>query len=155
VDDWRRQHRAGPQLFPDLVKVGTDYNLWHWNDKYYGTLHWDDVFRPDLKDHAYVIVGDTIQQVLDDVPVRHEEFMEDMRTGWCIPPGMGMTTIEEDYAGYELIEAGAFFYAVPATEGPFHAERFNARKYSQALVADELPTLRRYVDEMAATTARP
>lgn len=154
ADQWRRSRPGGRQLFPDLVKVGTDYNLWRWNGKYYGTLHWDDVFRPDLKDHAYLIAGDSIQEVLDEVPVRHEEFMEDMRTGWCIPPRMDTKIIDGDYAGFELIEAGAYFYAVPVAEGPFQADRFNARKYSRVLVAEELPTLRRYVDELAATTAR-
>ncbi|GEM_PF-2900584 len=154
ADDWRRLHAGGRQLFPDLVRVGTDFNLWHWNGTYYGTLHWDDVFRPDLKDHAYVIVGASIKDVLDLVPVRHEEFMEDLRTGWCIPPRLGTTTIDDDYAGFELVEAGAYYYAVPAAEGPFRIERFNGRRYSTTFVAEEVEMLRRYVEEHVVKAAR-
>lgn len=145
--EWRRQHPGPRQLFPDLVRVGTDFNVWHWQGKYYGTLHWDDVFRPDLKEHAYVIEGDTIQAVLDEVPVRHEEFMEDLRTGWCIPPRTDAKTIDADYRGFEIVEAGAYYYAVPAGEAPFRVNRFNGRRYSTVFVADELELVQHYVDE--------
>lgn len=148
--EWRRQHPGPRQLFPDLVRVGTDFNVWHWQGKYYGTLHWDDVFRPDLKEHAYVIEGDSVQAVLNEVPVRHEEFMEDLRTGWCIPPRTDTKTIDADYRGFEIVEAGAYYYAVPAEEGPFRVNRFNSRRYATVFVADELRLLQHYVDEHAA-----
>jgi hypothetical protein len=150
--DYRRQHPDRRQLFPDLVRVGSDYNIHFWEGKYYGSLHWDDVFRPDLKAHAYVIVGDSVKEVLDLVPVRYEEFMEDLRTGWCIPPRMGTKVIDEDYCGFELVEAGAYFYATPAAEGPFRVDRFNGRRFSTVFVADDLWTLQRYVDEHVLTT---
>lgn len=152
--DYRCEHPGSGQLFPDLVRVGSDYNIHYWQGKYYGSLHWDDVFRPDLKDHAYVIVGDSVKEVLDLVPVRYEEFMEDLRTGWCIPPRMGTKVIDGDYGGFELVEAGAYFYATPASEGPFRVDRFNGRRYSKTFVAEEIETLRRYVDEHGVTTAR-
>ncbi len=150
---YRQRHPQRRQLFPDLVHVGSDYNVYRWEGKYYGSLHWDDVFRPDLKDHAYVIEGDSLQEVLDQVSVYYEEFMEDLRTGWCIPPRMEIKMIEAAYRGFELIEAGAYFYAAPSAEGPFSGSRFNARRYSTALVADDLDQLRRYVDEHVAVTA--
>ena len=145
--DYRRQHAQDGQLFPDLVRVGSDFNVHYWRGKYYGTLHWDDVFRPGLKDHAYVIEAATLQEVLDEIPVRYEEFMEDLRTGWCIPPRMGTERIDDDYGGFELVQVGAYYYGVPASEGPFQINRFNARRYSTAFVADELEVLRRYVNE--------
>jgi hypothetical protein len=152
--DCRRQHPGPRQLFPDLVRIGTDFNVYYWQGKYYGTLRWDDTFRPGLKDHAYVIEGDTLRAVLDEVPVRYEEFMEDLRTGWCIPPRLGTEVIDQDYNGFALVQAGAYYYAVPAPEGPFHINRFNARRYSATFVADELDTLRRYVYEHSVAAAQ-
>ncbi len=154
VSRQRERPEEDRQLFPDLVRVGSDYNIHFWRGKFYGTLHWDDVFRPGLKDYSYVIEGDTLQAVLDMVPVRYEEFMEDLRTGWCIPPRMGIEVLEEDYAGFEMVHAGAYYYAVPAAEGPFEINRFNARRYSTAFVADDVETLQRYVNEHRKT-ARP
>lgn len=151
ADEYRRTHPSAGQLFPDLVRVGSDYNIHYWQGKYYGSLHWDDVFRPDLKDHAYVVVGDSVQEVLDQTPVRYEEFMEDLRTGWCIPPRLGTETIDENYHGFELIEAGAYYYAVPADEGPFRNDRFNARRYSAMFVSGDWDRLLRYVDEYVVT----
>jgi hypothetical protein len=153
AETFRSRHPQRRQLFPDLVHVGSDYNVYFWGGKYYGSLHWDDVFRPDLKDHAYVIEGGTLQEVLDQVSVCYEEFKEDLRTGWCIPPRMENKTIDADYRGFELVEAGAYLYAAPSTEGPFDGSRFNARRYSIVFVADELDQLRRDVDEHVGLSA--
>jgi len=153
AETFRSRHPERRQLFPDLVHVGSDYNVHFWQGKYYGSLHWDDVFRPDLKDHAYVIEGQTLQDVLDQVSVCYEEFMEDLRTGWCIPPRMETKTLDLDYRGFELVEAGAYLYATPSAEGPFDGSRFNARRYSVVFVADELEQLRRDVDEHVGLSA--
>jgi hypothetical protein len=157
ADEWRRRHgtlassatssATGEQLFPDLVEVGTNFNLWRWQGRYYATLYWDDVFRPDVKDHAYVIEGETIREVLDLVPVRFEEFLEDLRMGWCIPPRLGTETFDADYHGFMLTQAGDYYYATPAAEGPFNVDRFNARRYSAIFVAEDEDMLRRFVDE--------
>ena len=151
--EYRSRHPHLRQLFPDLVQVGTCYNVWKLDGKYYGTLHWDDIFRPGLKDYAYLIEAGSLKEVLDEVPVRFEEFMEDLRVGYCIPPRLGTETIEEDYRGFTLTQAGCYCYATPADEGPFHINRFNARRYSVFFVADDEETLRRYVDEHAVNVA--
>jgi hypothetical protein len=65
---------------------------------------------------------------------------------------MGTKVIDEDYCGFELVEAGAYFYATPAAEGPFRVDRFNGRRFSTVFVADDLWTLQRYVDEHVLTT---
>ena len=106
--------------------------------------------------------GDVLASVevgAEQVPVDRQgggvgELAEDLRTGWCIPPRLGAETIDENYRGFQLIEAGAYFYAVPADEGPFRNDRFNARRYSVMLVSDEWDQLLRYVDEQAVDAAR-
>ena len=79
--------------------------------------------------------------------------MEDLRTGWCIPPRMETKTLDADYRGFELVEAGAYLYATPSAEGPFDGSRFNARRYSIVFVADEPEQLRRDVDEHVGLSA--
>jgi hypothetical protein len=162
AEQWRREHggtlassATSEQLFPDLVEVGTNFNLWRWRGRYYATLYWDDVFRPDVKDHAYVIEGATVRDVLDLVPVRFEEFLEDLRMGWCIPPRLGTETFDRDYRGFELTQAGDYYYATPAAEGPFNVDRFNARRYSAIYVAEDEDMLRRFVDEHHAFAQSP
>ncbi|MCS7046387.1 MAG: hypothetical protein NZO58_08535, partial [Gemmataceae bacterium] len=147
--DYRRQHGTAGQLFPDLVRIGSDFNIYFWRGRYYGTLHWDDIFRPDLKDHSYVIEGATIQEVLAAQPARYQEFLNDLRTGWCIPPRLGFEIMDRDYRGFQLVRAGAYCYAVPADEGKFQINRFNARRYSRLFVAEELTVIKEQVDAYA------
>jgi hypothetical protein len=150
---YRARHAGPGQLFPDLVHISSTYNVHYWRGSYYGTLHWDDVFRPGMKDYAYVVEGRTLAEVLDKVPERYAEFKEDLRTGYCIPPRLGTETIAKDYRGFELTLAGSYYYATCNADGPFHINRFNARCYSAYFVAEDEETLRRRVDNHVAYVA--
>jgi hypothetical protein len=69
------------QLFPDLIKVGTDYNIYYFEGLYYGVRGDDGYYRPNREEYQYLITDRTLEGALGQVPAKLREREADHRTG--------------------------------------------------------------------------
>jgi hypothetical protein len=66
------------QVFPDLVKVGTTYNFFYFDETYYGVLGDEDGFyRPGRADYSYLIIDTSLEGAMRQVPGRLAEREKD------------------------------------------------------------------------------
>lgn len=145
--EYARRDGAADQLFPDLVRVGTHYNVYRFRGWYYGTLAWDGYFRPDCEDHAYLLKGGTLQEIGRQEVARLAELHADRLAGRFVQPGTEVRAAGT-YRNFNLYQADRFCYGFPAEAGTFDVRRFNAGGYSGHVVAESVAALRRAIDAL-------
>jgi hypothetical protein len=52
------------QVFPDVIKVGTPYNIFYFDGTYYGVLDYDGYYDPDRDDYLSLIIDSTLEGAL-------------------------------------------------------------------------------------------
>jgi hypothetical protein len=75
-----------PQLFPDLVCIGTEYNYYYFDGWYYGVPYRDGYFRPEREHYSHLVMDRT----LDGARLRAEGNLVEQEPGHpleeeCIP----------------------------------------------------------------------
>jgi MFS family permease len=148
--EYRRRHpRTTGQLFPDLIAVGTHYNFYHFGGAYYGTLAWEEHFRPESPRHPHVLVGGSLEEIYQQAGPKLAAVKADIARGHYLHPRSEVRELAAGCRSFDLYQGGDFYYALPQGTGPFEVVRFNARAYPICFVGRTLASLREMVEENA------
>jgi hypothetical protein len=143
----RRCGEARYRQLPTFIRPGRPYMLFRHGPRYYG-VHWQEGrFRTDRDDYCYLLEGDSIADVLRQVPAAMERREPDARAGRFIVPGTPVAPLGEAYRGFALYQVGDHVYAIPAEEGPLVRGYLLAGRYSRWYWGPSADEVRRRIDE--------
>jgi hypothetical protein len=132
-----------------FVRAGDHYNIFAHGSRYYGVLWKDGRFRPERDDHFYLLEGDSVAEVLGQVPVSVRRIREDLDTGWFIPWQTIVTPVEA-YRGFEVsVSAERRAYAIGLEEGPLTPAHLAARRYLRCFQGTDPDDVKRQIDAEA------
>jgi hypothetical protein len=129
-DQWQVSRSTRSSLCPELVSVGSSYNYFHVDGRYYGVLYWDGCYDPARPHYAYLIKAPTLVEARRQELEKLAEQDADVRAGRFVPPQMGIVLLEEGYKGFNLIGFAGKVSAIPQGEGAFDPDRIRAHSYS-------------------------
>jgi hypothetical protein len=154
VEEYRKLHaeRKG-QLFPNLVELGSSYNIFYYDGHYWGVLHDDGYYEPDRTDYAYLIKDTTVAGVKQQQGIMLARQAEDIKTGKLVPeyaaPMRG-----KSYKGFTLFQAETSVYAIPEKEVPYDPDRIENNEYSRWFVGSSVEEIKRMIDESVIQDGR-
>ena len=140
---------------PYLVRPGSDYAVFRRGSRYYGVQYQEGRFQPDRDDYCYLIEGDSVEDVLSQVPAALARRDPDARAGRFILPGTPVDLLDDEYAGFALYQVGDQVYAIPEVEGPLVRAYLLDGRYSRWYRAPSAAEVRRRIDEGEAALAGP
>jgi hypothetical protein len=154
-----RYGSARYQLLSAFVMPGSDYTVFRRGRRYYG-VHWQEGrLQPDRDDYCYLLEGDSVADVLRQVPAALARREPDARAGRFIPPGTPITQMDEGYRGFTLYQVGDQAYAIPEEEGPFNRAYLLNGQYSRWYRGPSVADVRRSIDaaecDLSDTRSRP
>ncbi len=126
-----RYHAGGRQVFPDLVRVGSPYNFFYYEGRYYGVLSWNGYCRPDRDDYVYLLADSSLEGAMRQMPAKLLQQAQDRYSGKFMPPDSPVALLTRGYKGFDLFQADGRIYAIPQDEGPLDSRRLLRNGYSR------------------------
>ena len=94
--------------------------VYRWQQQYYGLHVMEGRFRRDRDDYHYLVKGDSVADVLRQVPAVLERLDVDERTGRFIRPDVPAIPLERSCKGFNLYQAGDRARAEQVLQGVEH-----------------------------------
>jgi hypothetical protein len=138
--------KADYRELPYLVRPGSDYAVFRRGSRYYGVQYQEGRFQPDRDDYCYLLEGDSVEDVLSQVPAALARRDPDAQAGRFIRPGTPITEMEQGYRGFTLYQVGDQVYAIPEEEGPLNRAYLLAGQYSRWHRGPSVADVRRAID---------
>lgn len=88
---WWRSRGSGSRLCPELVAIGTSYNFFRADDRYFGVQQWDGCYDPARRDYAFLIQDQTLEGAMRQEWVKLAEQEAYFLKGWLIPAEVPIT----------------------------------------------------------------
>lgn len=142
----RRDGEAGYRGLAAFVRPGNAYMVLRRGPHYYG-VHWQEGrFQPDRDDYCYLLEGDSVADVLSQIPAALARREPDAQAGRFIWPGTPITEMEEGYRGFTLYQVGDHVYAIPEEEGPLNRAYLLNGQYSRWYRGRSVADVQRSID---------
>jgi hypothetical protein len=154
LEEYRQRHdgRKG-QLFPNLVELGSSYNIFYHEGYYWGVLHDDGYYQPDRTDYAYLIKDTTVEGVKQQQGIMLARQAEDIKSGKVVPEYAAILR-GKSYKGFSFFQARTSVYAIPEKEVPYDPNRIENNEYSRWFVGNSVEEIKRMIDEFLSQDGR-
>jgi hypothetical protein len=153
LSDAEYRHGFGGPRYRQLatfVGVGTsNFMIYRYQQRYYGLHYMESRFRADRDDYYYLVEGDSVADVLRQVPAALRRLDADQRAGRFIGPGVPVVPLDESCGRFALFKAGDRVYAIPAAEGPLVPAYLVNDRYSEWYSASSVAELERIISVSA------
>jgi hypothetical protein len=154
VEEYRKLHdRRKGQLFPNLVELGSSYNIFYSDGYYWGVLHDDGYYQPDRKDYAYLLKDTTVEGVKQQQGIMLARQAEDIKTGKLVPE-YAAPLRGKSYKGFSFFQARTSVYAIPEKEVPYDPDRITNNGYSRWFVGGSVEEIKGMIDEFLSQDGR-
>jgi hypothetical protein len=159
-EDYRRRYGgARYRQLSALVRPVRPYMIFRHGRRYYG-VHWQEGrLQSDRDDYCYLLEGDSVDDVLRQVPAALARREPDAQAGRFIRPGTPITQMDEGYRGFTLYQVGDQVYAIPEEEGPLNRAYLLNGQYSRWYRGPSVADVRRSIDtgacDLSDTRFRP
>jgi hypothetical protein len=147
-DEWRQSCGLRSRLCPELVSVGSYYNFYRVEGRYYGVMHWDGWFDPSRSDHAYLIKAPTLEEARLQQNAKLAEIDADILIRRFFPQDLPIDLLEEGFKGFNLIAAAGRVYAIPQEEGAFNLEELRRSGSSAKFSGPTLESVREQIRKL-------